>query len=86
MSESAFRIILNVDDNEALRYAKTRVLKAAGFTVSEAGTAQEGLELMRRVQPHLALLDVKLPDMNVIELARIIKSDPIFERTLVLQT
>jgi len=29
MSEYADSIILNVDDNEALRYAKTRVLKAA---------------------------------------------------------
>jgi signal transduction histidine kinase len=86
MSESVFSIILNVDDNEALRYAKTRVLKAAGFTVFEAGTGQEGLELMRRVHPHLALLDVKLPDMNGIDLARIIKSDPIFGHTLVLQT
>lgn len=53
------------------------MLKAAGFTVFEAGTAQEGLELMRKVHPHLALLDVKPPAMNGIDLARIIKSDPI---------
>ncbi len=33
MTESVFSVILNVDDNEALRYAKTRVLKAAGFAI-----------------------------------------------------
>jgi len=86
MSEYADSIILNVDDNEALRYAKTRVLKAAGFTVFEAGTGREGLELLRKVRPHLALLDVKLPDMDGIDLARTIKSDATLSHTLVLQT
>jgi uncharacterized membrane protein len=35
--------ILNVDDTEAIRYAKTRTLRRAGFTVVEAGTGAEAL-------------------------------------------
>ena len=30
--------ILNVDDTEAMRYQKTRVLRAAGYQVVEADT------------------------------------------------
>ena len=65
-------MILNVDDNEPLRYAKSRVLRAAGFAVIEAGTGQEALRLVRELHPDLALLDVRLPDMNGIDLARTI--------------
>ena len=86
MPESTQGIILNVDDSEALRYAKSRVLRAAGFTVYEAGTGKEALHRIREVHPHLALLDVKLPDMDGIDLARTIKADPALSHVLVLQT
>jgi signal transduction histidine kinase len=86
MLESRQGLILNVDDTEAMRYAKSRVLRAAGFSVVEAGTGQEALRLVRELRPDLAMLDVKLPDMNGIELARTIKTDPTLAHTLVLQT
>jgi CheY-like chemotaxis protein len=49
MAEPTQGIILNVDDNEALRYTKTRVVRAAGFTVYEAGSGQEALRRLREV-------------------------------------
>ena len=76
-------VILNVDDTEAGRYAKTRVLQRAGFTVVEAATGAEALRLAAEMVPALALLDVKLPDMSGLDVCRHIKAT--LPRTAVLQ-
>lgn len=68
--------ILNVDDTDAVRYGKTRVLRAAGYEVIEADTGAAALKLTRERVPDLVLLDVKLPDMSGIDACRIIKNDP----------
>ena len=68
--------ILVVDDNEAGRYAVGRVLRQAGFEVTEAGTGGEALRRATRDQPDLVLLDVRLPDISGLEVCRRIKSLP----------
>jgi signal transduction histidine kinase len=79
-------LILNVDDNDGARYAKTRVLVHAGFEVIEAASGQGALDQVRARGPALVLLDVKLPDINGIEVCSRIKRDPQTRSTLVLQT
>lgn len=79
-------IILNVDDDEAARYVKSRILKAAGFEVLEAATGGAALQLLRERPPDLVLLDVKLPDINGRELCVRIKNDPATALIAVLQT
>jgi two-component system, sensor histidine kinase len=79
-------LILNVDDNDGARYAKTRVLVHAGFEVIEAASGQGALDQVRARRPALVLLDVKLPDINGIEVCSRIKRDPQTRSTLVLQT
>jgi PAS domain S-box-containing protein len=79
-------LILNVDDNDGARYAKTRILQSAGFQVVEAGNGTDALAIVRRDEPALVLLDVKLPDINGIEVCRRIKADPASAGVLVLQT
>ncbi|MFY0563144.1 response regulator [Archangium lansingense] len=69
-------ILLNINDNEANRYAVTRLLRAAGFQVREGGTGAEALQLASEVLPDLIVLDVKLPDLNGIEVCRRLKADP----------
>ncbi len=76
--------ILNVDDTEAARYTKSRVLRHAGFDVVEAGTGNEALLAMERLQPALVMLDVRLPDISGIEVCRVIKQR--WPSTMVLQT
>ena len=78
--------ILNVDDNDGARYAKSRILRSAGFHVLEAANGTDALALVRDEEPALVLLDVKLPDINGIEVCRRIKSDPDTCGVLVLQT
>ena len=77
--------ILNVDDNEAARYARTRVLTVGGFEVYEAGTAQEALELITAHHPDLVILDVHLPDANGIEVCRHLKARPESASIIILQ-
>src|ERR1700730_16711894 len=67
--------ILNVDDDAAVRYVRTRVLQQAGFGVTEAATGSEALRLAANL-PSLILLDVHLPDLNGLEVCRRLKSDP----------
>ncbi len=79
-------LILNVDDNEGARYAKTRILQHAGYTVAEAENGADALAFVQARLPDLVLLDVKLPDINGIEVCRRIKSQPVSATVLVLQT
>ena len=76
--------LLNVDDSEVARYTKSRTLRHAGFHVVDAVSGTEALQLMEMLRPALALLDVKLPDINGIELCKQIKQR--WPSTLVLQT
>ena len=78
-------LILNVDDDEAARYAKSRILERAGYRVLEAATGGEALRLNRETRPHLVVLDVGLPDMSGIDVCRQIKADRTTDDTLVLQ-
>jgi len=75
--------ILNIDDSEAGRYARTRILQGAGYRVVEAGTGEAALTLVRTLEPPLVLLDVQLPDMSGLEVCRLIKRD--YPSVLVLQ-
>ena len=79
-------LILNVDDTEAKRYVKTRILRAAGFEVIEAATRAEAVRQIAEHSPQLVLLDVKLPDGNGRVLAAEIKADPHTAQVAVLQT
>lgn len=82
MSE-ATETVLNVDDNEAVRYAKSRILCRAGFRVLDARTGTEALRLAAELRPALVVLDVNLPDLSGIEVCRRIKQ--MFPTMLVLQ-
>ncbi len=66
-------VILNVDDDEASRYARTRVLTRAGFSVQEIATGLDTLAALSGSRPDLVLLDVHLPDLNGVEVCRRIK-------------
>lgn len=68
--------ILNVDDHDAGRYARTRFLTRAGFYVDEARTGEDALSAVRKRPPDLVLLDINLPDIDGFEVCRQIKSDP----------
>jgi two-component system sensor histidine kinase/response regulator len=78
------QIILNVDDYPPGRYARTKVLRQAGFQVIEAQSGKESLAMATLHKPALILLDVNLPDMNGFEVCRRIREDPALSSLTIL--
>jgi signal transduction histidine kinase len=64
VSETDKITIVNVDDQDAPRYVKTRDLQENGFTVIEARTGAEALRIIEAEKPPVVLLDVELPDIT----------------------
>jgi DNA-binding response OmpR family regulator len=79
-------LLLNVDDNQGARYAKTRLLRNAGFQVEEAEDGADALAMALRLQPSLMILDVKLPDISGLDVCQHIKGNAATAHILVLQT
>src|ERR1044071_3633362 len=85
MQEKTPETILNVNDNEASRYATSRILHRAGFNVLEAGNGTDALQIVREDLPPLVIMDINLPDMSGVEVCRRLKADPATSSTMVLQ-
>ena len=73
MTERDNILILNVDDQDAPRYVKTRDLQETGFNVVEARTGAEALRLIETESPAIVLLDVDLPDITGYDVCAFIK-------------
>jgi two-component system cell cycle response regulator len=68
--------IFIVDDNPVnLELAKV-LLVLEGYEVHTAGDAETALLLLPELRPDLILMDVQLPGMDGLELARRVKADP----------
>jgi DNA-binding response OmpR family regulator len=76
--------ILIVDDEPDIADAFKHVLQSADYEVITAATGQECLQIARGERPDLILLDVRLPDINGLEVCRRIKTDPELARTAVI--
>ena len=77
-------LLLNVDDNDAIRYARTRLLQDAGFCIVEASRGAEAISAVNAHNPAVVLLDVHLPDVSGLETCRQIKSNPQTEHIQVI--
>src|SRR5690242_4309845 len=68
--------VLLVDDSAFFRNMLAPVLKAAGYKVRVAPSAQEGLAMLRSGQSFdVVLTDIEMPDMDGFEFAETIRSD-----------
>jgi two-component system KDP operon response regulator KdpE len=59
--------VLIVDDAQQVRRVLRTALSAEGYTIFEAGTGEEALELYRASPPDAILLDVNMPGMSGLE-------------------
>jgi len=60
--------ILVVDDDENIRKVVLAILEDEGYAVESVGTAKEAIEKSKRKFYNIALIDIRLPDMEGIEL------------------
>jgi len=73
---AAAPLVLVVEDSDAIRAAFTILLEESGYAVAAAATGAEALRLAERRAPDLVLLDLGLPDMRGLDVARRLKADP----------
>jgi len=66
MGESA-RILI-VDDDENIRKVLTTILEEEGYIIESVDTGKKAIERTKRKAYNLALIDIRLPDIEGIEL------------------
>jgi DNA-binding NarL/FixJ family response regulator len=78
--------LLVVDDHEIVRQGLVALLdrREEFEVVGEAGSVAESIEMARRFQPDLVIMDVRLPDGSGIEACREIRSELPGTRVVIL--
>ena len=64
--------ILIVDDEASLRQTLARILQRAGFEVTTTASGGEGLALLQQQSFDLIYLDIRMPDINGLEVLKTI--------------
>jgi diguanylate cyclase (GGDEF)-like protein len=67
------RLILIANDQEWAARSLETILAPRGYAVLRAYNARQMLELTRRAQPDIAIIDARLPDANGIELCAMLR-------------
>jgi two-component system nitrogen regulation response regulator NtrX len=69
------RAVLIIDDEASIRQSLTGALKDEGYRVNVSASGREGLESIRGDRPDIVLLDIWMPEIDGIEVLRLIKSE-----------
>lgn len=75
MSNSRATILI-VEDNALNLELATDLLAAAGYTIRQARSGEEGVRLALAEPPDLILMDLRLPGMNGYTALRQLREDP----------
>ena len=67
--------ILIVDDEEGIRRVLCGLLKKEGYQVIEAEDGEAGVELAKKEDPDVILMDLTMPRMGGLEACRLLKED-----------
>ena len=70
--------ILIVEDNPLNMRLIEMVLKAKSYTLLKATDGEEALDIATRERPDLLLMDIRLPKVSGLEVARRLKENPAF--------
>ena len=74
--DDLYRMILVDDEDEVRGRISSKISQDSGFTVvGAAGNGYDALELIEKLSPHVVLTDIKMPFIDGIELASIIRRD-----------
>ena len=73
LGQLTYRLLI-VDDTRVSRLLLVKLLTSIGFEVKEADNGQEAINLWESWEPHLILMDMRMPVMDGYEATRQIKS------------
>lgn len=74
MGDTKYKILLVDDEPDILEFLSYNITKE-GFEVYTAQNGKEAIEMAKKNNPHLILLDVMMPEMDGIETCEIIRQD-----------
>ena len=70
------KCVLIVEDNELNMKLFHDLLEAHGYSTVSTSDGMDVLELCRRHNPHLIIMDIQLPEVSGLEITRWIRQDP----------
>src|SRR5512143_1168013 len=66
MTGTAQRVFV-IDDDPVMLLSCRRILEKDGFEVETYSSGPDGLHRIEQVQPHLLLVDLKMPELDVLQ-------------------
>jgi response regulator RpfG family c-di-GMP phosphodiesterase len=70
------RKILVVDDEQLIRKLAYNTIQSQGYTIFEASTGRDAIDIALKEKPDLVLLDIKLPGINGFSVCQALKDNP----------
>jgi len=82
MDVNDFKVLLVDDETDVLDFMKYN-LEKEGFWVYTAGNGVEAIQMAKKMNPHLIILDLMMPKMDGIETCRELRNLPEFKNTII---
>lgn len=83
MKTSTAKILIVDDEEDILDFLEHSFTKQ-GFQIIKANSGQQAIDLARKENPDLVLLDLLMPDMDGVEVCQELRSLPAFKQTLIV--
>ena len=72
--EASWKIVVMDDEPDILEVISI-VLQDEGYRVGTAGNGRGGLELCRKIRPHIVITDIRMPEMDGLEVLATLKKE-----------
>src|SRR5688500_20242356 len=68
--------VLIIDDEEAIRSSLQMMFEYEGYDCLQAASGAAGLKIVESYQPDIVFLDIKMPQIDGLEVLKTLKQDP----------
>lgn len=82
MNTKDYKILLVDDEPDIIEFLSYNIRKE-GFEVFTANNGKEAIEKAKKINPHLILLDVMMPEMDGIETCEALRQDESLQNTII---
>lgn len=79
-------LVLNVNDRPTARFVAAEMLRGFSLEVIDAATGEEAIAIAQALRPDLVVLDVLMPELDGIEVCRMLKGDSLTSAIPVILT
>ena len=73
MSDKNAVTLLIIDDDTHLRESLAEVLELDGFLCHQAANAKDGIEMAKKVNPRVVIMDIQLPDSSGFQICQTLR-------------